>query len=378
MLAIAFWQLQTGGLASPGDLGLTSPLVIASCIAGVGLLIGVLLLVYRERAESLGVAGALAQKSAELHAQTKTAVCLAREVEAARAEMQRINEVMEGRVLERTSDLRTSKTALHREIVERQQVGASLRESESNLLMAREEFEKDTVTHTEELERSNRELEQFAYVASHDLQEPLRAISGCVQILERRYKDQLDARGHELIAHTVEGVARLRELIEGLLAYSRVGRVGAEMEPVSLEDALAAARQHLEWAITETGAVVEHEALPMVCGNRGQLVQLLQNLIGNALKYRGVTAPRVRISAHQEREMWTIAVRDNGIGIEAQYFDRVFSIFQRLHTRDEYPGTGIGLAICKRIVEQAGGAIWIESELGVGSTFYFMLSAVGT
>lgn len=376
LLALAFWQLQSGGLTSPG-LGLTSPLVIAGGIAGVGLLVGVLLLVYRERAESLGVAGALAQKSAELHSQTETAVCLAREVEAARAEMQRINEVMEGRVLERTSDLRTSKTALHREIVERQQVGASLRESESNLLIAREEFQKDTATHTEELERSNRELEQFAYVASHDLQEPLRAISGCVQILERRYKDQLDARGHELIAHTVEGVARLRELIEGLLAYSRVGRLGAEIEPVSLGDALITARQQLESAITETGAVVEHEALPVVCGNRGQLVQLLQNLIGNALKYRGVTAPRVRISAHRDGAMWTIAIRDNGIGIEAQYFDRVFSIFQRLHTRDEYPGTGIGLAICKRIVEQAGGAIWIESELGVGSTFYFTLPVVG-
>jgi light-regulated signal transduction histidine kinase (bacteriophytochrome) len=164
-------------------------------------------------------------------------------------------------------------------------------------------------------------------------------------------------------------------LIEGLLAYSRVGRLGAEMEPVSLGDAQIAARQQLESAITETGAIVEHEALPMVRGNRGQLVQLLQNLIGNALKYRGVTAPRVRISAHRDGAMWTIAIRDNGIGIEAQYFDRVFSIFQRLHTRDEYPGTGIGLAICKRIVEQAGGAIWIESELGVGSTFYFTLPA---
>jgi light-regulated signal transduction histidine kinase (bacteriophytochrome) len=149
------------------------------------------------------------------------------------------------------------------------------------------------------------------------------------------------------------------------------------MEPVSLGDALIAARQQLESAITETGAVVEHEALPTVCGNRGQLVQLLQNLIGNALKYRGVTEPRVHISAHRDGEMWTIAIRDNGIGIEAQYFDRVFSIFQRLHTRDEYPGTGIGLAICKRIVEQAGGAIWIESELGVGSTFYFTLPAGG-
>jgi signal transduction histidine kinase len=394
-LALTFRWLQSESFAALSVLGLTSPSLVASCVTGLALLLGALYLLYRERAKGLGVAAALAQKSEELQTLTANAVCLAREVVAARTEMQRVN------VLERTEDLKTSKTALRREIVEREQAGVSLRESESNLLIARKEFEKDSATHTaslresesnlriarkefekgsathtEELERSNRELEQFAYVASHDLQEPLRAISGCVQILEKRYKDQLDSKGHELIAHTVEGVARLKELIEGLLAYSRVSRLEAGAEPVSLESALGAAVGQLASAIEETGAVVEHEKLPMVCGNRGQIVQLLQNLIGNALKYRAARAPIVRISTLRKENMWAIAIRDNGIGIEPQYFDRVFSIFQRLHTRDEYPGTGIGLAICKRIVEQAGGTMWIESVLGAGSTFFFTLPSL--
>jgi light-regulated signal transduction histidine kinase (bacteriophytochrome) len=369
-LAISSWWLHTESFGVPSSLGLISPLLVTSCFTGIALLLGALYLLYRERGERRRVAGALAQKSVELQELTANAVSLAREVVAARTEMQRVN------VLERTEDLRTSKTALRREIVEREQADVSLRESESNLLLARKEFAKGSATHTEELERSNRELEQFAYVASHDLQEPLRAISGCVQILARRYKNQLDSQGHELITHTVEGVARLKELIEGLLAYSRVSRLGADTEPVSLETALTEAVQQVAASIEETGAVVEHEELPMVCGHRGQIVQLLQNLIGNALKYRAVAAPLVRISARAKEGLWTIAIRDNGIGIDPQYFDRVFSIFQRLHTRDEYPGTGIGLAICKRIVEQAGGTIWIESSLGVGSTFYFTLPSV--
>ncbi len=389
-LAIAFWGLQS--LAYIGGLELVPPWLVASGVAIVTLLLGALYVLCRERVEQFRVTAALAQKSAELQTQTATAVCLAREVEAARAdlareveatradlareveaartEMQRVN------VLERSTDLKTSKTALHREIVEREQAGVSLRESESNLLIAREGFQKDVAAYTEELERSNRELEQFAYVASHDLQEPLRAIAGCVQILERRYHDKLDSRGRELIGHTVEGVSRLQELIEGLLAFSRVSRLGGEAQPVSLESALATAVQQLGLAIEETNAVVEHEALPMVFGDRGRIVQLFQNVLGNALKYRAANAPHVRISTSRKENMWTIAIRDNGIGIERQYFGRVFSIFQRLHTRDEYPGTGIGLAICKRIVEHAGGAMWIESELGEGSTFYFTLPSV--
>jgi len=203
---------------------------------------------------------------------------------------------------------------------------------------------------------------------------------------KKRCAAQLDSHGPELIAHTVEGVGRLRELIDGLLAYARVSHLGNEAEllrlgpgatqPVSSGAALSAALQQLESAIEETGAVVvEQTEMPMVFAGHGQLVQLLQNLIGNAIKYRNAAVPRIDISARRKDEGWIFGVRDNGIGIEPQYFERIFSIFQRLHTRDEYPGAGIGLAICKRIVTQAGGSIWIESELGKGSTFYFTLPA---
>jgi light-regulated signal transduction histidine kinase (bacteriophytochrome) len=253
---------------------------------------------------------------------------------------------------------------------------SSLRQSEAELRQARDELERRVIERTEELERSNRELEQFAYVASHDLQEPLRAISGCVQIIERRYDAQLDAKGHELIGHTVAGVARMKELIDGLLAYSRVNRVGGEVEALSSSSIIDAAVLQLESAVAESGAEIARGDLPMVVGNRGQLIQLFQNLLGNALKYRGDVAPRISVSATAKGGMWDFAVRDNGIGIEPQYFERVFSIFQRLHTRDEYPGTGIGLALCKKIVERAGGVIWIESEPGSGSTFHFTLPQV--
>jgi light-regulated signal transduction histidine kinase (bacteriophytochrome) len=329
---------------------------------------------------------ALEEKAAELQTQTATAIALARDVETARAQLQKFNDVLEKRIQERTTDLKISNTALGKEMIERERTGLSLRESEGNLLIAHDEVERGLAVHTEELERSNRDLEQFAYVASHDLQEPLRAISGCVQVLEKRYAAQLDLRGHELITHTVEGVGRLRELIDGLLAYARVSHLGNEAEllrlgpgatqPVSSGAALSAALQQLESAIEETGAVVvEQTEMPMVFAGHGQLVQLLQNLIGNAIKYRNAAVPRIDISARRKDEGWIFGVRDNGIGIEPQYFERIFSIFQRLHTRDEYPGAGIGLAICKRIVTQAGGSIWIESELGKGSTFYFTLPA---
>ena len=290
--------------------------------------------------------------------------------------MQKFNDFLErGRDQERLSDFQISSTALRKEVMKQERTALSLQESQSDLVLARDEIERTLAEHTAELERSNHELEQFAYVASHDLQEPLRAISGCVEILELRYSRQLDARGHELIAHTVAGVGRMRELIEDLLEYSRVRRGGAP-EPVSAEIALKAALKQLESAVEKTGALIEYEELPTVCADGSQLVQLLQNLIGNALKYRGSTAPHVRISAQRHDLMWIFAVRDNGIGIESQYFERIFAIFQRLHTRSEYPGTGIGLALCRRIVEQAGGLIWIDSEFGKGSTFYFTLPAI--
>ena len=271
----------------------------------------------------------------------------------------RANRDLTGQVERRTAQLRLS--------------FSSLRDSEAELRQARDELERRVIERTDELECSNRDLEQFAYVASHDLQEPLRAISGCVQIIEKRYDAKLDAKGHELIAHTVAGVGRMKELIEGLLAYSRVNRLHEDVEAISSSAVFDAAVLQLESAVTESGAEIAHGELPMVMGNRGQLIQLFQNLLGNALKYRGDVAPRISVSATAQGKMWDFAVRDNGIGIEPQYFERIFSIFQRLHTRDEYPGTGIGLALCKRIVERAGGTIWIVSEAGAGSTFHFTL-----
>ena len=289
----------------------------------------------------------------------------------------KLNRQLTMRVEQRTDQLQSSRTSLRGEVTERKGAEASLRQSESELRRAHGELEQRVIERTAELERSNHELEQFAYVASHDLQEPLRAIAGCVQIIEQRYDAQLDAKGHELIGHTVAGVARMKELIDGLLAYSRVNRASGTAEAVATDSALAAAVQQLEAAITESGANIVHGDLPMVHANHSQLVQLFQNLLGNALKYRGEAAPQIDVSATLIGRMWDFAVRDNGIGIEAQYFQRVFSIFQRLHTRDEYPGTGIGLALCKKIVERAGGVIWIESEVGTGSTFHFTLPEAG-
>ena len=283
------------------------------------------------------------------------------------------NRELTARVDQRTGQLQSSLSSLRGEVTDRKDAEASLRESEAELRQARDGLERRVAERTQELERSNHELEQFAYVASHDLQEPLRAISGCVQIIEKRYDAQLDAKGHELIGHTVAGVGRMKELIDGLLAYSRVNRVHGEMEAVSTDSVVKAAVQQLESAVNESGAEIVCGELPMVMADRGQLIQLFQNLLGNALKYRGEAAPRIDVSATAKGSMWDFAVHDNGIGIEPQYFERVFSIFQRLHTRDEYPGTGIGLALCKKIVERTGGTIWIESEAGAGSTFHFTL-----
>jgi PAS domain S-box-containing protein len=222
----------------------------------------------------------------------------------------------------------------------------------------------------EELERSNRDLEQFAYAASHDLQEPLRAVAGCLEVLKRRYADKLDARAEELIGHSVDGANRMQALIEGLLAFSRVGTRGAILQTVSCDEALNTALKNLSTAIHESSAVITRESLPFIRGDLSQLVMLFQNLIGNALKFRGGTAPAIHIGATHADGHWTISVRDNGIGIDPQFFERIFVIFQRLHTRREYPGTGLGLAICKKIIERHGGEIQVESTLGSGSIFH--------
>ena len=225
----------------------------------------------------------------------------------------------------------------------------------------------------EELRRSNAELEQFAYVASHDLQEPLRMVTGFVGLLQRRYSNQLDASADEFIGFAVEGAHRMQNLINDLLVYSRVGTRGHELEPVDLNEAVEEALVNLRVAIEESHARVEPENLPTVRADRRQMVQLMQNLIGNAVKFRGDDSPEVVIGARREPDGWRIFVRDNGIGMDAKYHDQVFVIFGRLHSREAYPGSGIGLAICKKIVERHGGRIWVESSPGKGSTFWLTL-----
>ena len=229
--------------------------------------------------------------------------------------------------------------------------------------------------YAKELERSNAELEQFAYVASHDLQEPLRMVSSYCQLLQRRYKTKLDSDAEEFIAFAVEGAGRMQRLINDLLAYSRVGTQGKPFEDTDCNDVLDAVLANLQTVIAETQVQIAHDPLPVISGDPVQLVQLFQNLIANAIKFRKPTADDVpatiHVSATLEDGNWVFSVQDNGIGIDPQYSERIFIIFQRLHDRSEYAGTGIGLAICKKIVERHGGRIWVESVPGSGSTFYF-------
>ncbi len=224
-----------------------------------------------------------------------------------------------------------------------------------------------------ELARSNAELEQFAYIASHDLQEPLRMISGFTQLLAKRYKGRLDKDADEFIAYIVDGTTRMQQMINDLLAYSRVGTRGKPFEPTDLEDVFEKAVTYLKVAIEQNGATVTHDPLPAVMADDIQMVQLLQNLISNAIKFRREEPPRVHVSAKQRENDWTFSVKDNGIGIAPEFMGRLFQLFAREHTSDKYPGTGIGLAICRRIVERHGGRIWAESEVGKGSIFYFTI-----
>jgi PAS domain S-box-containing protein len=226
----------------------------------------------------------------------------------------------------------------------------------------------------EELKRSNAELEQFAYVASHDLQEPLRMVSSYTQLLMRRYGDKLDGDAREFTAFIVDGATRMKQLIEDLLAYSRVGTRDKNFKPVEAESSLKRALTNLRAAIQDSGATVTQDRLPSIPCDEVQLAQLFQNLIGNALKFRKPdAAPAVHVGAAERGAEWEFTVRDNGIGIEPQYFERIFMVFQRLHDKGEYPGTGIGLAIVKKVVERHGGRIWVQSQLGAGTTFHFTM-----
>ncbi len=224
-----------------------------------------------------------------------------------------------------------------------------------------------------DLQRSNAELEQFAYVTSHDLQEPLRMITSYIQIIEEDYKGKLDADADQYIAFAVEGAKRMHTLVNDLLAYSRVGTRGESFMPISLNNVLSAATANLDVAIEESHAVVTHDRLPTVLGDESQLIQLFQNLLGNAIKFRSDVPPIIHVGVEQTKDGWEFSVHDNGIGIDMKYAERIFAVFQRLHAREEYPGTGIGLAVVKKIVERHGGRIWAESEPANGSTFYFTL-----
>jgi PAS domain S-box-containing protein len=237
----------------------------------------------------------------------------------------------------------------------------------------RKEEQQKLAFKAEELARSNADLEVFAYVASHDLQEPLRMVASYTQLLARRYTGKLDAEADEFIGFAVDGAARMHQLIQDLLSYSRL-TTRAKTPCFTLADgACRAALANLQESIKTSKALVSVEALPAVLADATQLTQLFQNLIGNAIKYCSDRTPEIRVGATSTANEWIFSVQDNGIGIEPQYFERIFQMFQRLHTRKEYSGTGIGLAICRRIVERHGGKIWVESERGRGSTFFFSI-----
>ncbi|HYG34364.1 MAG TPA: ATP-binding protein, partial [Clostridia bacterium] len=273
----------------------------------------------------------------------------------AEAELSKYRDQLEDLVRQRTSELEHANRQLQVEITERKRTQENLQQT------------------AQELERSNRDLEQFAYVASHDLQEPLRAVGGYVRLLQHRFSEKLDAKGLEYIAGAADGASRMERLITDLLAFSRVGTQGKEHVLQDLNELLKDALQNLQAAIHSAQVKVISDPLPNLVVDGRQIVQLLQNLIGNAIKFKGERPPEIRVGARRQDSGWVVWVADNGIGIEPQYFERIFQIFQRLHTRRHYPGTGIGLAICKKIVERHGGNIWVESKPGEGSTFYFSI-----
>jgi PAS domain S-box-containing protein len=273
----------------------------------------------------------------------------------AEAELAKHRDHLEALVTQRTRELESANQQLRAEV------------------RSREVAEQALLSAAEALKRSNLDLEQFGYVASHDLQEPLRAVAGFVRLLEHRFPEKLDAKMREYIAGAAEGAMRMERLITDLLTFSRLSTEGSAFTPANLAAPLNVALRNLQFSILSANATVTIDPLPTASVDESQMVQLFQNLIANALKFRSEHAPQIHIGARSEEGRWVLWVRDNGIGIEAQYFERIFQVFQRLHTRNKYPGTGIGLAICKKIVERHRGQIWVESQPGLGSTFYFSL-----
>jgi signal transduction histidine kinase len=243
-------------------------------------------------------------------------------------------------------------------------------------LSAVQEANESLAEHAAELQRSNAELEQFAYVASHDLQEPLRKVTSFCQLLQRRYAGQLDERADQYIEFAVDGAKRMQVLINDLLAFSRVGRAGSDLSLVDCDAALDRAKANLATQIEQAGAVIDAPPLPTVRAHLTLLSVVFQNLLGNALKFRGDQPPHIVVTAERDGAVWAFSVSDNGIGIEPQYADRVFVIFQRLHDKAAYPGTGIGLAMCRKIIEYFGGRIWLDTEVADGTTFRFTLPAL--
>ena len=229
----------------------------------------------------------------------------------------------------------------------------------------------------EELTRSNKELEQFAYISSHDLQEPLRMIASYLQLLERKYKGKLDVKADKYIKFSVDGATRMQNLIDDLLDFSRVTTHAKEFELTDLESIYKEVTSNLEVSIRENKAIISHDSLPVVMVDKTQIVQVFQNLINNAIKFRSKNQPKINISVKKGDDHWLFAVKDNGIGMDPKHSDRIFEVFKRLHKKRDYPGTGIGLAICKKIIERHGGRIWVVSELGKGSIFYFTLPKSG-
>ena len=226
----------------------------------------------------------------------------------------------------------------------------------------------------ENLIQSNEELKQFTYVASHDLQEPLRMIVSFIQLLEKRYKDKLDEDANNFIAFIVDGAKRMQTMINDLLVYSRIGRKDKQLSQFDINVVIKVVIDNLRKSIEDTNAKITYDPLPTLIANETGFMQLLQNLISNALKFHKVEEPPVvNISANLQKNQWIFSIHDNGIGIDSQYFERIFIIFQRLHKKDEYDGTGIGLAICKKIVQHHKGKIWVEADVGKGSTFYFSI-----